>query len=112
MLFADCPLPTACGRGRTGDGKKGVFRNEAIDACWFSFDGDVGLCGGDKAPGLAVANRGDAMREVDDTTELGLGGGKWADGEADRSGVPFAWKNLGCGRSSPTTDPTTDPLEL
>lgn len=36
----------------------------------------MGLCGGDRVPGLAAANRGDGMRELVDTVELGLGGGK------------------------------------
>jgi hypothetical protein len=50
----------------------------------------VGLCGGDKVTGLAAAIRGDGMRELVDTVELGLGGGKWGEGEAWRSGVPLA----------------------
>lgn len=45
--------------------------------------------------GLAVASRGEVIRELFDTTELGLGGGKWGDGDNCRSGVPLAWKNFG-----------------
>ena len=63
-------------------------------------------------PGLPVANRGEAMREDVDTVELGLGGAKCGEGDAWRSGVPSAWKNLGCDRSSPIFDPTADALEL
>jgi hypothetical protein len=63
-------------------------------------------------PGLPVANRGEVIRVLVDTVELGLGGAKCGDGEACRSGVPLAWKNLGCDRSSPTLDPTADALEL
>ena len=59
-----------------------------------------------------MPNRGEVIREADDTVELGLGGGKCGEGEACRSGVPLAWKNFGCDRSSPIVDPTTDVLEL
>lgn len=52
------------------------------------------------------------MREFVDTVELGLGGGKYGDGEVWRSSVPLTWKNLGCDRSSPIVDPTADALEL
>ena len=51
------------------------------------------------------------MRVLFDTIELGLGGGKCGDGDAWRSGVPLAWKNLGCDRSSPIVDPAADVLE-
>lgn len=50
------------------------------------------------------------IREEVETTEPDLGGGRC--GEARRSGVPLAWKNLGWVRSSPTLDPTADADEL
>jgi hypothetical protein len=81
-LLADWPLPAACCRDKAGEGRAGVLFNEDIEACWLSFDGDVGLCIGDKAPGLAVVSRGDVIREEDDIVELGLGGAKCGDGEA------------------------------
>lgn len=37
---------------------------------------------------VGVPSRGDAIRDVEETTELGLGGGRY--GVAWRSGVPFA----------------------
>lgn len=43
---------------------------------------------------LGFANRAEAGLDAVDRAEVGLGGGKYAFGEA-RSGVPFAWKNLG-----------------
>jgi hypothetical protein len=87
MLFADCPLPPDCGRDRTGDSRVGVFLNEDNEACWFNFDGELGLCGGEKVA-LVVANLGGAIREEEDTTEPGRGGGKC--GADSRSGVPLA----------------------
>jgi len=63
-------------------------------------------------PGVLFASRGDVTREEVEILEPGRGGAKCGDGEACRSGVPFAWKNLGCDRSSPTSDPTADRLEL
>jgi hypothetical protein len=87
MLFVDCPLPPGCGRGRTGDSRVGVCLSEANEACWCSFEGEGGLCGGENVPVL-FASLGDAIRDDEDTAELGLGGGKC--GTDSRSGVPLA----------------------
>lgn len=87
MLLVDCPLPPVCGRVSTGDSSGDVFLNEANEACWCSFEGEVGLCGGENVP-VVFANLGDAIRDDEDTTELGRGGGKC--GVDSRSGVPFA----------------------
>lgn len=85
---------------------------EDNEAYWLSLEGEDGRCGGDSVPGLDVPNLGEAIRDDDDTTELGLGGGKCGEAANCRSGVPFAWKNLGVALSSPTCDPDADALEL
>lgn len=42
-----------------------------------SLEGEEGLCDGDNVFEPAAApSRGDAVREVEETTELGLGGGR------------------------------------
>jgi hypothetical protein len=95
MLFADCPRPCGCGRVTNGEGSNGALLNEDTEACGLSFCGDTGLCGGDSVPGLPVGNRGEVMRVLFDTVELGLGGGKCGEGDNCRSGWPLAWKNFG-----------------
>lgn len=67
---------------------------------------------GESVPGELFASLGDVIRDEVETVELGLGGAKCGEGEACKSGVPFAWKNLGCDLSSPMSDPTADLLEL
>ena len=84
---------------------------EDREAYWLSFCGDAGL-GNGVGPGLGVVNRGEVMRELLDTVELAFGGGRCRDGEVWISGVPLAWKNFGCVRSSEKFDPTADPDEL
>lgn len=76
ILFVDCPLPNVCGLGIAGDGNGGVPRIEDIEAYWLSFDGDDGRCGGEVVLEAGAPSRGDAIREVEDTAELGLGGGR------------------------------------
>ena len=82
--MADCPLPTGCGRGRTGESNVGVFLSEDTEACCCNFDGELGLIGGENV----LVNLGEFIRDDEDTTELGLGGGKC--GTESRSGVPLA----------------------
>ena len=84
--LADCPLPTGCGRGRTGESNVGVFLKEDTEACCCSFDGELGLKGGENV--LVLASLGEFILDDEDTTELGLGGGKC--GTDSRSGVPLA----------------------
>lgn len=82
VLFADCPLANEGGRGVTGA--------EDRDAYWFSLEGDDGRWAGDIEPVAATPSLGDAVREIDDSTELGLGGGKKDDDIGGTSGVPLA----------------------
>lgn len=75
ILFVVCPRPSVCGLGVTGDGNGGVPRIDDREAYWLSFDGDDGCWGGEVVLKAGVPNRGDA-RDVEETAELGRGGGR------------------------------------
>ena len=65
--FVDCPLPPGWGRGRTGDSRVGVFLSDDNEACCCNFDGELGICGGEKV--LVFASLGELIRDDEDTAD-------------------------------------------
>lgn len=94
-----------------GEGNCGGLRKDETDVLCVNLLGEGGRCIGESVPGVLLAKRGEVIREDVDTLDPGRGGAICGEGEPCKSGVPFAWKNFACDRSSPISEPTAD-LEL